>query len=138
MNYRSFALCAAVLGGLLSPSLPAAQAQPVSTQRVGVTGKELATVKLGTDFDIGKGRTLRMREVTIAPGGLLPMHSHADRPSVSYVLQGTLVEYVEGETTGKQIAAGQSYSTQGPKSHALENKAQVPAIFIEIDLPGNE
>lgn len=123
------------IGGLLALGLSVAYAQALSTQRVGVAGKELATVKLPTDFNVSKGRTLRMREVTIAPGGLLPMHSHADRPSVSYVLQGTLTEYVEGETEGKQITTGQSYATQGVQGHALQNKGDVPAVFLEVDLP---
>jgi len=124
-----------MVGGLLSFGLSVSQSQPASTQRVGVAGKELATVKLGADFSIGKGRKLRMREVTIAPGGLLPMHSHADRPSVSYVLQGSLIEYLEGDATGRQLNVGESYATHGAKGHALENKGQIPAVFLEVDLP---
>lgn len=124
-----------VIYGLFGFGACGAYAQTLSTERVGVEGKELATVKLPTDFNASKGRTLRMREVTIAPGGLLPMHSHADRPSVSYVLQGTLTEYVEGETEVKLITKGQSYATHGLKGHALQNNGAVPAVFLEVDLP---
>lgn len=124
-----------VMCGLFALGTCVAYAQALSTERVGVEGKELATVKLPTEFNVSKGRTLRMREVTIAPGGLLPMHSHADRPSVSYVLQGTLTEYAEGETEAKRITKGQSYATHGPKGHALQNNGDVPAVFLEVDLP---
>ncbi|WP_416046778.1 cupin domain-containing protein [Cupriavidus basilensis] len=129
----SLSLC--MLGGWMAAGPAAAQSQSLPTERVGVNGKELAAVKLTTDFSVSKGRTLRMREVTIAPGGILPMHSHADRPSVSYVLKGTLTEYLDGETEGKQIGAGQSYATQGARMHALQNKGDVPAVFLEVDLP---
>lgn len=124
-----------MLCGWMAAGHAATQPQPLPTERVGVNGKELAALKLPTDFNVSKGRALRMREVTIAPGGILPMHSHADRPSVSYVLKGTLTEYLEGEAEGKQIVAGQSYATQGAGMHALQNKGDVPAVFLEVDLP---
>lgn len=120
---------------LLSPLLTMAQTSALPTQRSGVTGKELAAIRLPPDIDMSKGRTLRMREVTIAPGGFLPMHSHADRPSVFYVLKGTLTEHLEGEAEGKPMATGQAHAIHGAKGHALQNQGDVPAVFIEVDLP---
>lgn len=126
----------ALLGALSIAALAAAQAQTpaLPTERVGVSGKELAAIKLPPGFDTSKGRTLRMREVTIMPGGTLPMHGHTERPSVSYVLKGTLTEWIDGEAESRTIAAGQSYATH-LKGHALQNRGEVPVTFIEIDLP---
>lgn len=124
-----------ILAFLLALSLQVVQAQTPSAQRQGVSGKVLAAAELGNNFNIKNGRSLRMREVTIIPGGGLPMHSHADRPSVSYVLHGTLTEYREGDSDAQQIHPGEAFSTYGTVQHALENKGQVPVVFLEIDLP---
>jgi len=121
--------------GLTALICSGAYAQVLPTERVGVAGKELTAIKLPTDFNVSKGRTLRMREVTIAPGGTLPMHSHSDRPSVSYVLKGTLTEHIEGSTESRQLVAGQAYASQGAKGHALQNPGDTAAVFLEVDLP---
>jgi mannose-6-phosphate isomerase-like protein (cupin superfamily) len=40
-----------------------------------------------------QGRQLRIRKLEIAPGGVIGIHSHDDRPDVSYLVQGNLTEY---------------------------------------------
>ncbi len=106
----------------------------VPTERVGVTPKSLAAIELPATFDMSKGRSLRMREATIEPGGSLPMHSHADRPAVAYILQGTLSVYIEGEDTPHTYKAGDYYSIY-KASHAMRNKGSEAVVFIEVDLP---
>lgn len=103
------------------------------SERVGISGKVVAEVDLPKDFDVAKGRQLRMRQVTIAPGGFLPMHSHADRPAVAYVLQGTMTEYLDGRTEPVVVTTGQAYATHR-QPHALLNRGEVPVVFLEIDL----
>lgn len=110
-----------------------ASARPLPTERVGINGKELAAVALPAGFDTRDGRRLRMREVTIEPGGFLPMHSHASRPAVAFVLEGVMTEYLEGEGRPVTVRAGQSYATF-MKPHALQNLGSVPVVFLEIDL----
>jgi len=47
----------------------------------GVTVQLLATVDLGPEIEGMAGRELRMRMVTIEPGGVFgPLHDHKDRP----------------------------------------------------------
>ena len=41
-----------------------------------------------------EGLALRIRRVTVKPGGYVPLHYHFDRPSVDYI--------IEGETRGAQ------------------------------------
>ena len=107
------------------PSLP--------TERVGISGVHLSTVALPTDFDMSRGRLLRMREVTIQPGGFLPMHTHANRPAVAYVLQGTLTEHLEGQGEPMHLTPGRHYATH-TIPHALQNLGNTPVVFIEVDL----
>lgn len=110
---------------------PAAAGLP--TARAGVTGEVLTEVVLPPAFDCSGGRRLRMRRVTIAPGGALPMHSHVDRPAVAHVLQGTLTEHVEGEPGPVHFGPGQSYAVH-ERPHALLNHGDLPVVFLEIDL----
>jgi quercetin dioxygenase-like cupin family protein len=54
----------------------------------GVTVNQLAAVDLGPEIEGMEGRQLRMRMVTIEPGGVFgPIHNHKDRPGMVYILQ---------------------------------------------------
>jgi quercetin dioxygenase-like cupin family protein len=54
----------------------------------GVTVEPLATVDLAREIEGMEGRQLRMRIVTMEPGGVFgPMHDHRDRPGIVYILQ---------------------------------------------------
>jgi quercetin dioxygenase-like cupin family protein len=65
--------------------------QQTAPETKGVTVKLLATVDLGPEIDGMAGRLLRMRMVTIEPGGVLgPIHDHVDRPGTVYILRGTI------------------------------------------------
>jgi quercetin dioxygenase-like cupin family protein len=60
----------------------------------GVTAEVLATVDLGPEIEGMAGRQLRMRMVTIEPGGVFgPIHDHNDRPGIVYILQGTITDH---------------------------------------------
>ncbi len=110
-----------------------ADVSTVPTEKVGVTPKSLESIELDPDFDVSQGRSLRMREATILPGGSLPMHSHANRPAVAYILQGELTVYIEGEPTPINYRAGDYYRIY-KSSHAMRNLGSVPVVFIEVDL----
>ena len=63
----------------------------------GVSVKLLSTVDLGPEIEGMAGRQLRMRMVTIEPGGVFgPMHDHKDRPGTVYILQGTITDHQNG------------------------------------------
>ncbi len=63
------------------------------TAPVGVTDTELAAVDLSKENVKLNERRLRMRHMTIAPGGVVPLHDHADRPALIMVTAGTVVEH---------------------------------------------
>ena len=55
--------------------------EPVAPEARGVTVELLATVELGPEIEGMEGRQLRMRMVTIDPGGVFgPVHDHQGRP----------------------------------------------------------
>ena len=62
------------------------------TAPVGVTDTELAAIDLARENVHLDQRRLRMRHMTIAPGGIVPLHSHEDRPALIMVVSGEIFE----------------------------------------------
>ena len=67
--------------------------QMVDNKPVGVTDMTLGAIDLGKQPAHIEGRELRFRKLTIEPGGIVPWHSHDDRPALIFVQQGEIVEY---------------------------------------------
>lgn len=59
---------------------------------VGVTDTELASIDLSKENVKLNQRRLRLRHMTIAPGGIVPLHDHADRPALIMVNSGEIYE----------------------------------------------
>lgn len=108
----------------------AQQAAPTGTK--GVTPKQLVAVDLGPEIEGMGGRQLRMRTVTIEPGGVFGIHSHKDRPGTVYILQGTITEH--RGTVAKEYGQGESWSEDKETMHWLENRGTTPAVFIAVDI----
>ena len=101
----------------------------------GVTVKQLATVDLGPEIEGMAGRRLRMRLVTIEPGGVLgPIHDHIDRPGVVYILQGTITDHRDG--VAKEYGAGVGWPEDQSTTHWLENRGTTQAVEISVDIVG--
>ncbi len=68
-------------------ALPGAAAAPV-----GVMESELASIDLAKESVKLDQRRLRFRHMEIQPGGIVPLHSHADRPALIMVNAGEIYE----------------------------------------------
>ncbi len=69
-------------------------------ETTGVTTEFLGRVDLGSEIEGMEGRELRMRMVTIDPGGVYgPLHDHVDRPGLVYILRGTITDHRDGAST---------------------------------------
>lgn len=98
-----------------------------------VTVESLVTVELGPEIDGMDGRRLRMRKVTIEPGGVFgPIHDHKDRPGVVYILQGTITDHRNGIAT--EYGPGVGWPEDRLTLHWLENRGAIPAVEISIDI----
>ena len=64
-----------------------------ATAPVGVTEMELSSIDLSKESVNLPQRRLRYRHMEIAPGGVVPLHTHADRPALIMVNQGQIYEY---------------------------------------------
>jgi quercetin dioxygenase-like cupin family protein len=99
----------------------------------GVTVKLLATVDLGPEIEGMEGRQLRMRMVTIAPGGVFgPVHDHKGRPGTVYILQGTITDHRNGVAT--DYGPGVGWPEDRNTTHWLENRGAIPAVEISVDI----
>ena len=91
------ALSILVVGGGLSTAL----AQQAPTENKGMKAEALSGFALGKQgLDDLAQRQMRIRQITIEPGGVAGFHSHKDRPALSYIMKGSLTEHRKGGPTG--------------------------------------
>jgi quercetin dioxygenase-like cupin family protein len=103
----------------------------------GVAVDSLATVDLGPEIEGMTGRQLRMRMVTIEPGGVFgPIHDHKDRPGIVYILQGTITDHRNGVAT--DYGPGVGWPEDRNTTHWLENRGTIPAVEISVDIVRQE
>ena len=103
----------------------------------GVTVKLLAALDLGLEIEGMAGRQLRMRMVTIEPGGVFgPIHDHKDRPGMVYILQGTITDHRDG--VDKEYGRGVGWPEDKNTMHWLENRGTIPAVEISVDIVKKE
>lgn len=130
---RTLKLASCFLGLVLSAGFGSANGQQAApTENKGVTVKQLATVDLGPEIAGMKGRHLRMRMLTIEPGGVFAVHSQIDRPLTAYVVQGKVTEH-RGDVV-KEYGAGEAWSETKGTVHWLENRGTTPAVAITADI----
>jgi quercetin dioxygenase-like cupin family protein len=109
------------------------QAEETAPQSRGITVEPLVTVDLGPEIDGMQGRQLRMRMVTIEPGGVFgPAHDHQGRPGTVYVLQGTITDHRNGIAT--DYGPGVGWPEDKSTFHWLENRGTVAAVEISVDV----
>ena len=106
------------------------QAAPESK---GVKVEVLAVLDLGPEIEGMTGRQLRLRLVTIEPGGVFgPIHDHVGRPGMVYVLQGTITDHRDGVAT--EYGPGLGWPEDKNTTHWLENRGTTSAVEISADI----
>jgi quercetin dioxygenase-like cupin family protein len=99
----------------------------------GITVELLGMLDLGPEIEGMTGRGLRIRRVTIAPGGVFgPIHDHVGRPGTVYVLEGTITDHRDGGST--DYGPGPGWPEDSATLHWLENKGPSPAVEISVDI----
>ena len=111
----------------------AGQRQP-PPQTVGQTEEALRSLDLTSELESATGRPLRMRRITVQPGGALALHNHADRPAVTYMLQGEMTYHQQGKPD-VVIRAGDGFAEGRATTHWGQNTGTMPAVWIAVDIP---
>ena len=129
MRYLKLGVLVAV--AMLAASSVSSQQTP-PTENKGVAIKPVAAMDLGPEIDALTGRQLRMRFITMEPGGHFAVHNHKDRPTLEYILAGTVIEYRDG--VAKEYKAGDVVLADKNTTHWWQNKGTEQAIFLPVDI----
>ena len=107
---------------------------PVDFKPVGVTDTVIASIDVSkAPFDI-KDRNFRMRKLTIEPMGIVPWHSHADRPAIIYIVEGEIVEYASNCAVPIVHKAGDVVAETPEVSHWWKNLGNKTVVLLSADL----
>jgi quercetin dioxygenase-like cupin family protein len=85
-----------------------------------------------------KGRTFRLRELQMKPGGIVPWHSHNERPAMIYIVSGEVVEYASSCLVPIVHHAGDVAPEKNGTSHWWKNTGSTTAVLISVDLFPNQ
>ena len=108
-------------------------AEDAAREPEGVTVDLLSAIDLGPEIEGMTGLQLRMRMVTIEPGGVFgPLHDHKGRPGLVYILQGTITDHRDGAP--QEYGPGAGWSEDKDTTHWLENRGTTPAVEISVDI----
>jgi quercetin dioxygenase-like cupin family protein len=140
-------LLAAVVAGASAFALPAVagecpadQKKPnareaVDVEHVGVTDTTIAEIDVTKAPISIDGRNFRMRKLTVEPGGIVPWHSHADRPAIIYIIEGQIHEYASNCSAPIVHKAGDVVAETGDVSHWWKNLDDETVVLLSADLP---
>ncbi len=104
---------------------------PTASEGVSVT--VLGSIPLEKEIPGMGNRRLRTRLWTIQPGGVVPIHTHADRPAMIYVLEGTINEHRSDRATPVAHQPG-DLSIEADLAHWWENKGKEPVRLVATDI----
>jgi quercetin dioxygenase-like cupin family protein len=142
---RALSLAVAIAGSMIVASAalagecPADKMKPnvramVDTKAVGVSDVTLGSIDLGKQPAHIEGRELRFRKLTIEPGGVVPWHSHDDRPALIFVEQGEIVEYASNCEVPITHKAGEIKPEMFGTSHWWKNLGKETVILYVGDV----
>ena len=141
LNYRQFALAAAIAatglahaGQCPADKVAANDLKGAAAAPVGVVDTELASIDLANENVKLDQRRLRLRQMTIMPGGIVPLHSHEDRPALIMVNSGEIYEYSSKCTVPILHKAGETAREFMGTKHWWKNTGSVPVNLTIGDI----
>jgi quercetin dioxygenase-like cupin family protein len=81
-----------------------------------------------------KNRLFRLRQLEMKPGGIVPWHSHNERPAMIYIVSGEVVEYASSCAVPIVHKAGEIAPEKNGTSHWWQNTGTTNAVLISVDL----
>ena len=105
----------------------------MDTAAKGVTDTTLGAIDLEEERR-AKGRELRFRKLAIQPGGIVPWHSHDDRPALIYVAEGEIIEYASNCAVPILHKAGEIARETHGTSHWWKNLGDKTVVLFVGDV----
>jgi len=111
--------------------------KPGPSEPVGVSDVVRAMTDLSKEPASIQGRQFRLRQLDIAPGGVVPWHSHDNRPAMIYIVSGEIYEYSSSCAVPILHKTGDIAPEKKGTSHWWKNTGATPVLLISVDLfPG--
>jgi quercetin dioxygenase-like cupin family protein len=100
----------------------------------GVTDTVLAKIDLSAEKVNLRDRELRIRKLIVQPGGVVPWHSHEDRPALIYIVSGTIHEYSSNCSEPIEHKPGEVSVEKLGVQHWWKNNGKTPAVLLSSDV----
>ncbi len=139
-------MIAAILAGAFSAAAQAGEC-PADKRVADGQGQKMATLaaKDVTDMVIAstdltnekvglKDHLFRARKLVIKPGGIVPWHSHDERPAMIYVASGEILEYASNCAAPIVHKAGAIAREAKGTSHWWQNTGKTAVEIISVDI----
>lgn len=107
---------------------------PSDAAAVGVTDTVLATLDVQDQIASVDGYELRTRMLEIQPGGIVPFHSHAERPALIYVMTGEVTEFRSNCEVPIVHKAGEISVESMDVEHWWQNSGDTVAQLLSSDI----
>ena len=107
------------------------------TMPKGVTDTIIGSVDLAGEIGVN-GRMLRTRRLVIQPGGIVPLHSHKDRPALIYTLSGSITEYSSACAVPINHKAGDITLAALEQSLGVKDITTIPNHFSAVNASINQ
>ena len=107
---------------------------PEATTPKGLTDTVLSAIDLAKTGAQFAGYQIRIRKLTIEPGGVVPWHSHRARPSNIYIISGAITEYRSSCAVPIEHREGDVIPEFGAISHWWRNNTDKTMVLISADL----
>jgi quercetin dioxygenase-like cupin family protein len=98
-----------------------------------VTHTVIGAVDLGSEINV-EGRQLRTRRLVVQPGGVVPIHSHKDRPALIVTVSGSITEHRSDCSAPIEHHAGDISREADGISHYWINHGNEPAVLLSSDV----
>ncbi len=108
--------------------------KPVDYGPKAVTDMVLAQIDLSGEKIALNGHLMRVRKLEIQPGGIVPWHSHGDRPALIYVVSGQIYEHASNCAVPILHKAGEVARETHLTSHWWKNEGTAPVVLLSFDI----
>jgi quercetin dioxygenase-like cupin family protein len=99
-----------------------------------VTDNVLGSIDLAKEKVALADHKLRLRKLVIKPGGVVPWHSHGDRPALIYIIEGEILEYASNCAVPILHKLGDVSTETGGTAHWWKNAGSKTAVLLSADV----
>jgi quercetin dioxygenase-like cupin family protein len=100
----------------------------------GVTDTVIGSTDLSKEPIGVHDRLFRLRKLVVEPGGVVPWHSHGDRPAIIYIISGEITEYASTCAVPILHTAGETTTEVHSTAHWWKNTGSTTVTLLSADL----